>query len=59
VAFQNNSHDDKLLGKQTRIDYFIIVGVIMQRDDIRETAVKENDGDGWSSDGMVLCLWRK
>jgi hypothetical protein len=30
------------------------VGVIVRRDDGRETAVKGNDGDGWSSDGVVL-----
>jgi hypothetical protein len=36
------------------------VGVIVQRDDGRETAVKGNDGGGWSSDGVVLWLgWRQ
>jgi hypothetical protein len=31
----------------------------VQRDDGRETTLKGNDGDGWSSDGMVLCLGRR
>jgi hypothetical protein len=35
------------------------MGVIVQRDDEREIAVKENDGDGWSSDGVMLWLGRK
>jgi hypothetical protein len=26
---------------------------------VRETAVKGNDGGGWSSDGMVLWLGRR
>jgi hypothetical protein len=29
-------------------------GVIIQRDDGRGTAVKENDGGRWSSDDVVL-----
>jgi hypothetical protein len=29
------------------------------RDDGRETAVKGNDSDGWSSDGMVVWLGRR
>jgi hypothetical protein len=32
------------------------VGVIVRRYDGCEMAVKENDGDRWSSDGVVLCL---
>jgi hypothetical protein len=28
--------------------------VVMQRDDEHKIAMKENDGGGWSSDGMVL-----
>jgi hypothetical protein len=35
------------------------MGVIVQRDDEHEIAVKENDGDGWSSDGVMLWLGRK
>jgi hypothetical protein len=30
----------------------------VRRDDGRETAMKENDDDGWSSDGVVLWLGR-
>jgi hypothetical protein len=32
------------------------VGVNVRRDDGRETPVKENDDDGWRSDGMVLWV---
>jgi hypothetical protein len=32
--------------------------VIVRRDDGHETAMKGNDGDGWSSDGVVLWLGR-
>jgi hypothetical protein len=36
------------------------MGVIVRWDDRRETMVKENDGDGWSSDGVVLWLgWKQ
>jgi hypothetical protein len=35
------------------------MGVIVQRDDGCETAVKENDRGGWSSDGVVLWLKRR
>jgi hypothetical protein len=35
------------------------VGVIVRRDDERETMVKGNDANGWSSDGMVTSLGRK
>jgi hypothetical protein len=31
----------------------------MWRDDRRGTMVKGNDGDGWSSDGVVLWLGRR
>jgi hypothetical protein len=30
----------------------------VRRDNERETTVKENDGGGWSSDGVVLRLGR-
>jgi hypothetical protein len=29
------------------------VGIVVQRDDEREMMVKENDGDGWSSDDVM------
>jgi hypothetical protein len=32
------------------------VCVVVWRDDERETTVKKNDGDGWSSDGVMLWL---
>jgi hypothetical protein len=35
------------------------VGVVVQRDDGCKTTVKGNDGDGWSSDGVVLGLGRR
>jgi hypothetical protein len=31
----------------------------MWRDDVRGTVMKRNDGDGWSSDGVVLWLGRR
>jgi hypothetical protein len=33
--------------------------VIVQRNDRRGMTVKGNDGDGWSSDGVVLWLGRR
>jgi hypothetical protein len=35
------------------------MGVVVWRDDGCKTAVKENDNNGWSSDGMVLWLERR
>jgi hypothetical protein len=35
------------------------MGVIVQRDHRRGTAVKGNDSGGWSSDGMVLWVGRR
>jgi hypothetical protein len=35
------------------------MGVIVRRDDGCETAVKGNDDNGWSSDGMMLWLGRR
>jgi hypothetical protein len=35
------------------------VGVVVQRDDGREIAVKGNDDNGWSSDDVVLWLRRR
>jgi hypothetical protein len=34
------------------------VGVVVWRDDESETMMKENDDDGWSSDGVVIWLGR-
>jgi hypothetical protein len=41
------------------VGLFIIVGVIVRRDDKHGTTVKENDGAVWSSDGVVLWLVRR
>jgi hypothetical protein len=35
------------------------MGVVVWRDDKSGTTVKGNDGDRWSSDSVVLWLWRK
>jgi hypothetical protein len=35
------------------------MGVIVRRDDGQDMALKENDDDGWSSDGVVLWLARR
>jgi hypothetical protein len=35
------------------------VDVIVRRDDECKIVVKENDGNGWSSDGVVLWLGRR
>jgi hypothetical protein len=49
-----NLYVDKLFEKRKRVGYFVTVGVIVWRDDVREIAVKGNDGGGWSSDGVML-----
>jgi hypothetical protein len=55
-----NSHADKQFRKQKRVGYFINVGVVVRWDDEREITVKGNNGDGWSSDNVVLRLgWRQ
>jgi hypothetical protein len=41
------------------IGYFVIVCVIVQRDDERRTTVKGTDGGGLSSDCLVLWLGRR
>jgi hypothetical protein len=41
------------------VGLFIIVVVIVRRDDKHGTTVKENDGAVWSSDGIVLWLVRR
>jgi hypothetical protein len=35
------------------------MGVVVWRDAGRGTVVKENNDDGWSSDGVVLWLGRR
>jgi hypothetical protein len=35
------------------------MGVIVRRDDGRETAVKENDSGGWNINGVVLWLRKR
>jgi hypothetical protein len=35
------------------------MGVVVRRDNGRETTVKGNDNDGWSSDVVVLWLGRR
>jgi hypothetical protein len=35
------------------------MGVVVQKDDECGTAVKMNDSDRWSSDGMVLWLGKR
>jgi hypothetical protein len=35
------------------------MGIVVQRDDRCETTVKENDGDNWSFEGVVLWLRRR
>jgi hypothetical protein len=59
LSFYMNSYVDKLFGKRKRDDWFIIVGVIVRRDNERETVMKGNDGGRWCSNGMVLCLGRR
>jgi hypothetical protein len=56
IYFYINLHADKLFIKQKMVDYFVIVGVVVWRNDRCETAVKGNNNGGWSSDGVVLWL---
>jgi hypothetical protein len=49
-----NSNIDKLFGKRKRVGKFVSVGVIVWRNDGCGTVVKGNNGDRWSSDGVVL-----
>jgi hypothetical protein len=35
------------------------MGIVVQRDDGREIALKGDDGGIWSSDGVMLWLGRK
>jgi hypothetical protein len=51
-----NSHVDKLFCIQKRVGYFVIVGVLVQRDDGCGTVIKGGDGGEWSFDGVVLWL---
>jgi hypothetical protein len=39
-------------------DDWLVLGVVVRRDDGRKTTVKGNDGNKWSSDGVVLWLER-
>jgi hypothetical protein len=41
------------------VGWFVIVSIVVQRDDGRKTAVTGNDDGGWSFDGMVLWLGRR
>jgi hypothetical protein len=50
------SHVDKLFRKQKLVSQFVTVGVVVWRDDWCGTAVKVNDGGGWSSGGVVGTL---
>jgi hypothetical protein len=59
ISFYVNSHFDKLLEKRKSTGYFIIVGVIVRRDNWCETTVKGNDDVKWSSDGVVIWLRRR
>jgi hypothetical protein len=56
ISFYINSHVDKLFGSQESKKGRLVVnvGVIVWRDDVRGTMVKENDGGGWSFDVVVL-----
>jgi hypothetical protein len=54
ISFYMNSHIDKLFGKRKRAGYFIMVGIVVQRDDGCGTTVKGNDSGGWSSDDVLL-----
>jgi hypothetical protein len=53
ISLHVNSHFDKLFGKR-KWSASSSLSVIMQRDNGYETAMKVNDGSGWSSDGVVL-----
>jgi hypothetical protein len=46
-------------GKRKRVGKFVTVGVIVRMDNRHEVMVKENYNGGWSSDDMVLWLWRR
>jgi hypothetical protein len=59
LSFYVNSHVEKVFGKRKRVGQFVIVGIVVRRDDGHETVVKENNSDGWSSDGVVLWLERR
>jgi hypothetical protein len=45
--------------KIKRVDSFVTVSVVVRSDDERGTTVKENDGNGWNSDDVVLWLGRR
>jgi hypothetical protein len=54
ISFYANSHVDKLFGERKRVGYFIIIGVVMRRDDARGMMVKGNDDGKCSSDDVML-----
>jgi hypothetical protein len=56
ISFYLNSHVNKLFGKRKNVGWFITVGVVVRKGDVRETAVKENDVNRWSFDGVLLWL---
>jgi hypothetical protein len=58
IPFYVNLYADNLFKKQKRIGYFITVGVIVWRDNEHRIVIKENDGDGWSFDDVVLLVER-
>jgi hypothetical protein len=54
ISFYVNLYVDMLFRKGKRVDQFVIVGVVVWRNDEHETMVKKNDDDGCSSDDVVL-----
>jgi hypothetical protein len=46
ISFYVNSHTGKLFRKRNKVSKFVTVGIIIRRNDVRGTTVKENDGDG-------------
>jgi hypothetical protein len=59
ISFYVNLHDNKLFNKWKRVDYFITVDVIVWKNDRYKTMMKGDDGDGWSSNSMMLWLVRR
>jgi hypothetical protein len=54
ISFYVNLYVDMLFRKRKRVGQFVIVGVVVWRNDEYETTVKKNDDDGCSSDDVVL-----
>jgi hypothetical protein len=59
ISFYVNLHDNKLFNKWKRVGYFITVDVIVCKNDRYKIMVKGDDGDGWSSNSMVLWVVRR